>query len=388
MDKIDKGILSLAQFNRYYTYVLSNFVKIEHPKVVPTMGVGFTNPKNPKIALYYNPEWVNTLTDIELGGVILHEVFHILFNHIPRFSYTDSRLAKLANIATDMSINPLVGEAKLPKGGAWPKAIKMKNNLSAEEYYAELLKQNENALESSGGSHTMWGKALGEDGNMVDVEISESELESQIAQGALRAYRANNNSFGNCPSNMISRLEELLFKSNYNWKRELRIFSNTIITSKAKSSYRKVNRRYHRLEYVVPGVKRHRRPKILIARDTSGSCYDSKTQLEFLKEVIAIVKNADITVVDCDTNIAHVFKPKKVSDFKEFKGGGGTSFEPVFTYAKDNKFEGVIYLTDTYGSFPDKEKIGRLANKTIWVTFGEDKVNLPFGKHVNIPESK
>ena len=37
------------------------------------------------------------------------------------------------------------------------------------------------------------------------------------------------------------------------------------------------------------------------------------------------------------------------------KGGGGTDFDPVFTYIKKNRFkrfDGCIYLTDGYASEP------------------------------------
>ena len=42
-------------------------------------------------------------------------------------------------------------------------------------------------------------------------------------------------------------------------------------------------------------------------------------------------------------------------------------------------------MTDTYGSFPDKNDIGKFATQTIWVTFDQADVNLPFSKHVNVP---
>jgi len=112
--------------------------------------------------------------------------------------------------------------------------------------------------------------------------------------------------------------------------------------------------------------------------------YDDKIQAELLNEIIQISKSAKVLVCDCDTRVHQTYEVRGVNDFKAYKGGGGTAFEPAFEEAKKHKVDGIVYLTDTYGSFPDKKEIGKYAGATIWVTFDADKVEIPFGKHVNI----
>ena len=66
------------------------------------------------------------------------------------------------------------------------------------------------------------------------------------------------------------------------------------------------------------------------------------------------------------------------------QGGGGTDFRPALRLARKMKVDAILYATDTYGSFLDQKELGQLANRTIWLTFGQEKVNVPYGKHINI----
>jgi predicted metal-dependent peptidase len=191
--------------------------------------------------------------------------------------------------------------------------------------------------------------------------------------------------YGNLPAHLKNEIDALRkVEKKVNWKRQLRIFVNTILTVATRLSQKKVNRRFSAIkDYVLPGFKKTRKPSLLIARDTSGSVFDEKTQEEFQNEIASIAKVADVFVVDCDTQIHQAYKIKNKKDFRDYKGGGGTSFVPVFDYAKQHNFDGIIYLTDTYGTFPEYN-VKKFKTKTIWVTFRQRIVQIPFGKHLNI----
>ena len=61
-------------------------------------------------------------------------------------------------------------------------------------------------------------------------------------------------------------------------------------------------------------------------------------------------------------------------------GGGGTDFCAPFEFAVKNRYEQVIYLTDTYGTFPSKP-----AMRTIWLMPEECVGKVPFGETISIP---
>jgi predicted metal-dependent peptidase len=61
------------------------------------------------------------------------------------------------------------------------------------------------------------------------------------------------------------------------------------------------------------------------------------------------------------------------------KGRGGTDFRPVFEYAKKVNANGVIYLTDMMGTFPETCSL-----RTLWVSTEKDQT-APFGKVIYLP---
>ena len=111
---------------------------------------------------------------------------------------------------------------------------------------------------------------------------------------------------------------------------------------------------------------------IIIAIDTSGSCGGYVAQ-RFIRETYNLFNEIrdsfeieSIHLIQCDTDIQDekIFTSVDELPLDEemnMKGFGGTSFIPVFERAdelqkKDNKsIEAVIYFTDGYGEFPDKE---------------------------------
>lgn len=433
MDEIAISIIAIA---RFYTTILSRMVKVPVPKL-GTMGVGFNSQG--KIALCYDPEFIKQNTLEENQGVTVHEILHIFFRHLSRLPKEGTPESKylddLKNLATDMAINPLI-ELPLPKGGVYPEQYNLPRDKSAEWYFEELKKlpkkecpqcgsampqppkgsnsnQNSNSDQDSNedqqdqnqkgkgnkkeccpncqnnqGTHDMWDKVVDDAGNVKDfaeagVDIDrEYELETLVIK-AIKDCK----DFGNLPAFVMKEIREVLKGDENLWRRQLKMMLNTVLTATTRLSYKKANRRFvDQVDYYMPGPKKDRKPRVLLARDTSGSVFNDESQDEFLSEMIAINKRAEVIVADCDTQIHQVYKVKSKKDFKTYKGGGGTSFEPIFDLAKKLGVDGVIYLTDTEGSFPNADEIGKFRTKTIWATIGLEEVDIPFGRHVNIPK--
>lgn len=235
--------------------------------------------------------------------------------------------------------------------------------------------------------HSLWEKVIDQStGKITSVKDLGFDPEYETVSVIQKAIKECKD-FGSLPSFVRREIEALQKPINrHNWKHELRIFVNSVLAMAKRMSQKRQNKRGMGLPYVLSGKKKDRKPSILLARDTSGSVFDDATQNEFLNEMINISKFCAVIVADCDTVVHQEYRVKNVKDFKEYKGGGGTAFEPIFELALKMNVDGIIYLTDTYGSFPDEKDIGKLAKKTIWVTIGQEKVSVPFGRHVNIPK--
>ena len=102
------------------------------------------------------------------------------------------------------------------------------------------------------------------------------------------------------------------------------------------------------------------------------------SELEQLKRVVT-----DLYVYVCDADI-HQFYHNPVFPI-EVKGGGGTSFVPVFRGVEERKLNPAIlvYFTDGWGTFPDRAP----SYPVLWVVVeGPDTIGVefPFGRVIMI----
>jgi predicted metal-dependent peptidase len=97
-----------------------------------------------------------------------------------------------------------------------------------------------------------------------------------------------------------------------------------------------------------PGIRIKRLQKLVVAVDTSGSIGEKELG-EFLAEINGMARaGAEIKLIECDCKI-HTVTPFRRNELPKFKGGGGTDFDPVMQWLRDNRHErfgGCIYLTD------------------------------------------
>lgn len=114
--------------------------------------------------------------------------------------------------------------------------------------------------------------------------------------------------------------------------------------------------------------------EFVIAIDTSGSVCGELVQ-KFVQKTYNILKQSEsfftkinLHIIQCDTNIQEDAKITSQEEFDRYlesmtlKGFGGTDFRPVFRYVdkmiKNREFtnlKGLIYFTDGYGVFPERQ---------------------------------
>lgn len=108
-EKLLNGIQSMLidlKINLPYYGEFNLFVNFHEQESVGTCGV---NVSAKGMNFYYNPKFLDKLSQKEVNFITLHEDFHLLFNH-PRRTVTGQYNPKLANIAQDMIINHIIWE--------------------------------------------------------------------------------------------------------------------------------------------------------------------------------------------------------------------------------------------------------------------------------------
>jgi predicted metal-dependent peptidase len=369
--KMEVEISKLITFQPLYGEIFLSLNKIER-KDIPTMAVGVI--RRVDLALFYNEEFINSLTSTEIRAVLKHEALHVLLHHLTRakhFAFSP----KLYNIAADMAINCHI--EGLPKGCILPKSFGLEDNQSSEWYYEKLKKEaekNESSASALEGLETVDDHSTWEE---MDDDII-SEKVRGIAESAIKAQEKKG--WGDIPGNIAQQIIAAN-KPVVNWRREVRWFINKLILMGRMQTRMRPNRRYG---FSSPGSKKDYTSSLLVAFDTSGSVSDSQLQY-FATELNGMIDHVKCDFIQFDTKIYGEPKPfeKKVSKIA-IVGRGGTNFAPVIELADRDGYDGLVIFTDGYAPFPSKPK-----TRVLWAVCKQDeKVQFPYGKKVVIEEKK
>jgi len=341
----------------------------------PTMG---TDGKH----LYYHPDFIKNIPMAQLMGVMAHELGHIILKHLAR---RQSREPVRWNIACDLAVNPLVlKEFELPSEA-----------LQDPQYYdksAEYIYSNLPVTGSDGGggtldSHEEWknwdkpdkgdkgGDKSGAEGLETDME---QEWQNRVAMAATQAKIK-----GKLPAHLQSIIDDLL-QPKLDWKTLLR----GRITSCAKNDFRlsPPNKKHLYRGFYLPSISGEQ-INIAVGVDDSGSISDDEIK-QFLSEVKGICDSYDeytIYLFFADSDIhqryeLHQFDPLP----RIIEGRGGTDFRPVIAEAAKLDITTLVYFTDMYGSFPDKEP----NIPVIWVSTSGSDVKPPWGSLIPFPSEE
>jgi predicted metal-dependent peptidase len=365
---------------------LSRRVDKRPTKTIPTAGV-HVNPKTERFEMLYNPEFFESLTDVEKSDVLKHEFYHLVFMHVTARK-PDGTNAKIWNFATDLAINSHLHN--LPEGCLMPGVAPFEDyesGLSAEAYL-ELLKNDENfdpesgetgetgesgesgngenesgnGENESGGcegngqfdSHEGWDEVSG-----ASAEIAKERLKGDIRKAATEASQSSN--WGSVSSEVRRDIMDRI-TTKVDWRKVLRYFIKTSQRAAKKSSMKRINRRY---PYIHPGRKTSRTAHIAVSIDQSGSVSDSMLNA-FFSELSKLAKYAEFTVIPFDDEVfeAKVYAWKKGESRKwERVMCGGTDFDAPTDYVNARSFDGHIVLTDLCAPKPKASKCQRM-----WMT--------------------
>ena len=353
---------------------LSRKIEKKVDRNIPTAGV-YVNKHTGQFEMIYNPEFLASLPEHEVKGVLKHEFYHLIFEHVTNRK-PEGVPHKTWNIAADLAINShLVGElpelACMPGVGPFENLPKLK---SAEWYLKNITDDQVDQCGESGegepgtgqvGDHSGWGEEgdEGQDDPAADAakQMAKERLKQSMKEAAQEASKSPNgwgSIDGALKKDILKKLE-----TKVDWKKVLRYFIKTSQRANKSSTVRRINKRY---AYIHPGKKVKRQAKIAIAIDQSGSVGDDMLE-KFFGELNKLSKLAAFTVVPFDTKVDE----KLVYDWKLGKSHkaervmcGGTCFDAPTEYVnKRGDFDGVIILTDMEAPAPKACKAQRM-----WMT--------------------
>ena len=378
---------------------LSRRINKSKTTAIPTAGVR-VNPRTGRYEMVYNPEFFEKMSPVERAGVLKHEFYHLVYEHVTG-RLPPEGLTKMWNVATDLAINShLIGE--LPEGGCFPQQKPFEDyplNQSAE-FYFNMLKNDEQFQKPDQGegdgdgdgdpqSGDQQGDSSGSGGGLPDSlddhsgwgddvdqgmkEVAEQRLKEDLKQ-IVDEMNSSGKSWGSVGAKTRKQIQDFI-TPKVDWRKVLRYFIKTSQRANKRSTVRRLNRRF---PYIHAGRKVTRQAKIAISIDQSGSVDDKMLAL-FFAELSSLAKYATFTIIPFDTEVAE----EEVWEWKKGRKHtwervltGGTDFNPPTEYVNNRDFDAHLILTDMMAPKPKPSKVQRA-----WVTIPEHAENPYF--HTN-----
>ena len=346
---------------------------------------------------YYNSRFIDMLKPKEVEFHFGHEVLHCVYDHFGRKGDRDHQLF---NIANDYCVN---ADLKKHRVGEFittvPCLFDAKyDGMSSEEVY-DILYENAEKIDIGSLIDKMLDEHLDGEGDDGDGEKDENgqpkngkgrpklsaeerqQIKDEIKEAVLAAAAASDGA-GNLPAG-VRRIIEDMTAPKMNWRELLRMQLESTI--KSDYTWMRSSRKGWHMDAVMPGMKLDPMIDIAVSIDASGSMGD-KMLKDFLAEVAGIMEQFPayrIHVLSFDTQVYNPqqFDSENLDDITgyEIMGGGGTDFDCVFNYFKENEIEPKrhIMFTDGYpcGSWGDSNYCD-----TVFIMHGTTSIVPPFGQ--------
>ena len=219
----------------------------------------------------------------------------------------------------------------------------------------------------------------------VLTEGIRSAMEADLERHLMRARdQSASKGWGNLPAEIRTELEAVAKrrKPQVDWKRTLRLFASSGYRTEVVATQRRMSKRFG----TFPGIRIKRKQRLAVVIDTSGSIDEDVLEV-FFREIHGIWKNdAEVIVIECDADIQGTY-PYKGKTPSTIKGGGGTSFDPAFSWinnTRNGSFDACIYLTDGCASEP----VVKPRSPLLWVITANGKTgdHLKFGRIIQLPK--
>jgi predicted metal-dependent peptidase len=331
-------------------------------------------------AFYYNPRWIESLNGSQVQFALAHEALHCALGHFARRGH---RVQRKWDIACDLAINPLLVDEGLSLP-AEAFVLDVYRGMAAEEIYP-CIDDNDNETESM--DDHLWdpgneseGDQSGQGSAPAPLTAQEKEQLQQQWQRHLAAAAQRAREAGKL-SGQLARLTEAALAAQVSWRALLAQY----LSQAARDDYTWQRPSRREGEFIWPSLRSHS-GDVHVAIDVSGSVTE-KDLAEFLGELNALKGTTPvrITLFACDSDLAvgapWIFEPwDELRLPRQFAGGGGTSFAPVFDWIARHgqQPDTLLYFTDADGEFPKE-----VPNyPVLWLVKG--KAPVPFGRRIQL----
>lgn len=353
---------------------------------------------------YYNSRFIQMLKPKEVEFLVGHEVLHVVYDHIGRRGDRDPQIW---NIADDYAVNadlkrhrvgdfittvPCLYETKYdgkPAEEIYDDLMKNVQKISIDDLVDKMLDDHLNSEDGEGDSESEGpdGQKKGKGRPKMSPEERE-RVRQEVKQSIINA--AQSAEAGSIPKGV-----ERLIKQHTNpimpW-REL-IQTNLTSTIKSDFSWMRPSRRSWHMDAIMPGMNPGEEIDVTVFIDLSGSISSDQGKA-FISEVSGMMQSFDgykINIACFDTEVYNyqTYTSETLEDIGEYQlmGGGGTDFDSIFRYLKDNALNPnrLIVFTDGYpfGSWGDPDYCD-----TTWIIHGAPDPNPPFGTYAIYDDHK
>lgn len=348
---------------------------------------------------YYNTRFVKMLSPKELEFLFGHEVLHVIYDH---FGRRGNRDPQLWNVANDFCVN---ADLKKHRVGDFITSVpclydSKYEGMSSEEVYDDLYENAEkinlddlidkvidehmDGEDQDAGNGDQQSKS-GKRPKPMSAE-ERAQLRDEIKEAMISAAQAGG--AGSVPAG-VKRMIDSMTEPKLNWREFLRLKLESTI--KSDFTWMRASRKGWHMDAIMPGMKNDEQINVVIMNDASGSISDSMLK-DFIGECQGIMDQFGsfrIHMATFDTEVYNVktFDSDNLDSMMDYEisGGGGTDFDCIFRYLRDNEIEPeqLIVFTDGYpfGSWGDEHYCD-----TLWIIHGNKEVVPPWGQHVYYEE--
>ena len=353
--------------------------------------------------IFINANFCEPLDVDEVCFVFAHEVVHCMFGHIDRRGERDPQVW---NYAIDFATNLMLVDfgLKMPKIGLFDRKY---IGMTAEDIYELLVSKNKE--KQGGDSETNIEEGGGEAEN-GKIQVSGKPFDLHLDPDDPRATASREEEMPSKDERQRLRKQIMIQSSSKlrgtmagNFQSEIKMAKGGKIPWQAllsqffsglrRDNYRMFppNKKHLWRGIYLPSMGVPGPDHIVVAIDTSGSMSDDVLS-NILKEIdrLRSTTQCGMTVIQCDAEIQSVecFEEWDVANFERstMLGRGGTAFIPVFDWIADEQkkkgmnLDCLFYMTDAYGSFPEKPPPYPVA----WVVTEHYMKDIPFGEIIEL----
>jgi predicted metal-dependent peptidase len=361
--KLNRALLRMASTYSMYAYLLSLRAFQADPQV-PTVAV--MHCKN-QLRYRYNPEFILSISDDELCGVIHHEINHIEFDHVYA-NPEDMPDRRARTIAEEVTVNEYVPE---PLPGR-PLTLDQFPELPPGEDTLTRYKRLQGKTDQYRWVDDLqivdaWRGRYQDGDGMDDSRGHLSRLRERLRRNLDPAYLAEQ---------QLALTSDAPPSKPIHW---IQLLRRVGIEFGPRPVFHRPSRRFPQLVGIVPGTTVRGRPRVMAAVDTSGSM--SSESLERIgQELSRLAHYSEVTVVECDDVIRATYKLG--GPLRGVRGRGSTDLRPPLACQCIDQVrpDVVVYFTDGDGTAPEQ----RPPVPVIWALLPGGKQPASWGETIQL----